>query len=96
MSEWKDALKKMYPAFDRSLIADERLFRFRNAQHIVGTDYDSKIVPYESPIKNVYISNFSQIYPDDRGTNYAVEEGNKVSALVLKALEKKSSTPNSR
>ena len=96
MSEWKDALKKMFPTFDGSLIADERLFRFRNAQHIVGTEYDGKIVPYESPIKNVYISNFSQIYPDDRGTNYAVEEGNKVSSLVLKSLEKKSSAAKAR
>jgi protoporphyrinogen oxidase len=86
MDEWKSALKYMYPEFDASKIVGEKLFRFRNAQHIVGTDYDGKIVPYESPLPNVYLSNFSQIYPDDRGTNYAVEEGGKVADLVAKAL----------
>lgn len=82
MNEWKVGLKKMFAHFDESKILEEKLFRFRDAQHIVGTDYIDKIPAYESPVKNVYLSNFSQIFPDDRGTNYAIEEGQKIAKLV--------------
>jgi len=34
----------------------------------------------------VYLANFSQIFPEDRGTNFAVREGNKVAELVGRGL----------
>lgn len=83
MNEWKGGLRKMFPHFDESKILEEKLFRFKDAQHIVGTDYASKIPDYQSPIPHVYLSNFSQIFPDDRGTNYAIEEGKKITKVVL-------------
>lgn len=83
MSEWKAGLKKMFAHFDKSQILEEKLFRFKDAQHIVGTDYIEKIPAYQSPVPNVYLSNFSQIFPDDRGTNYAIDEGKKIASLVL-------------
>ncbi len=86
MNEWKTGLKKMFAHFDESKILEEKLFRFKDAQHIVGIDYIDKIPAYESPVKNVYLSNFSQIFPDDRGTNYAIEEGKKIAELVRKNL----------
>jgi len=86
MDEWKAGLKKMFAHFDESKILEEKIFRFKDAQHIVGTDYIDKIPAYESPVKNVYLSNFSQIFPDDRGTNYAIEEGKKIAELVRKNL----------
>lgn len=86
MAEWKAGLKKMFVHFDESKILEEKLFRFKDAQHIVGTDYIDKIPAYESPVKNVYLSNFSQIFPDDRGTNYAIEEGKKIASLIMKNI----------
>ncbi len=82
MSEWKDGLKAMFPDFDETTILEEHLFRFKDAQHIVGTDYREKIPAYQSPVPHVYLSNFSQIFPDDRGTNYAIDEGKKVADIV--------------
>jgi protoporphyrinogen oxidase len=87
MSEWKAGLKSMFPHFDESQILEEKLFRFKDAQHIVGTDYIDKIPAYQSPVPHVFLSNFSQIFPDDRGTNYAIEEGKKVTGLVLKDIQ---------
>lgn len=86
MNEWKRGLKKMFPNFDQGKILEERLFRFKDAQHIVGIDYVEKIPAYQSPVPNVYLANFSQIFPDDRGTNYAIEEGKKVAGLVIKNI----------
>jgi hypothetical protein len=40
----------------------------------------------KTPCKNVYLSNFSQIFPMDRGTNYAVRDGKKVSQIIYNDL----------
>ena len=37
---------------------------------------------YETPVKNAYLANMSLVYPEDRGTNFAVDVGNKVARLV--------------
>lgn len=74
--------RRMFPSFDPSLVTQVRLFRLRNAQHVVDTEYPSRIPPCELPVPGVYLSNFSQIFPEDRGTNYAVREGRRVAALV--------------
>jgi protoporphyrinogen oxidase len=80
---WFDYLHKMLPNFDSNKVNEKFLFKARNAQHIVDLDYEAKIPDYVTPVKNVYLSNFSQIFPEDRGTNFAVREGRK----IVKVLE---------
>lgn len=75
---WFKSLSKIFPKFDKKLINEKHHFRFANAQHIVDGNYSKKIVDHRTPLKNVYLSNFSQIYPEDRGTNYAVREGESI------------------
>jgi protoporphyrinogen oxidase len=79
---WLDYLPRLYPAFDASRIGERHIFRFRAAQHIVDTGYEAKIPEYRTPLPGVYLANFSQIFPEDRGTNFAVREGEKIAALV--------------
>lgn len=81
---WFTALKQIFPQFKSSDINEKHHFRFANAQHIVDANYVSKIPNYTTPLPNVYLSNFSQIYPEDRGTNYAVREGEKIAELASK------------
>ena len=84
---WFDYLKKMFPAFDESRVDERHVFRFAAAQHIVDTAYEAKIPDYQTPLPGVFLSNFSQIFPEDRGTNFAVREGEKIAALVRKSLQ---------
>ena len=87
-SMWLKGLKDLFPDFDESLIDESHVFKFRNAQHIVDVGYqDNKLTTMETPIKNAYLSNFSQIFPQDRGTNYAVRDGEEVARLVDKKLK---------
>ena len=79
---WFSGVKKIFPDFKPSMVLSNNIFKFKNAQHIVDVDYEKKIPAYESPVPGVYLSNFSQIFPDDRGTNYAVAEGQKVSSMI--------------
>lgn len=83
---WFDALKVVFPDFSADAVREKHHFRFRNAQHIVGTDYEGKIPDHRTPLPGTYLCNFSQIYPEDRGTNYAVRDGERIAADVLADL----------
>lgn len=76
-------VQRVFPQFDCSKLTQTHLFRLRNAQHVVDCDYESKIPPYRSPVEGIYLANFSQIFPEDRGTNFAVREGRKIARMLL-------------
>jgi protoporphyrinogen oxidase len=86
VKNWLGYLPKMYPHFDVRQVVEKHLFRFRSGQHIVDTDYEAKIPAYQTPLPGVFLANFSQIFPEDRGTNFAVREGEKIADRVLKCL----------
>jgi len=73
-------LKKIFPEFNEKEIKQKYIFKFKNAQQVVTTNY---IVPPTKISEKLYKMNFAQIYPEDRGMNYAVREAIKVVALVL-------------
>lgn len=76
-----DYLKKINPDYAKNIIGSE-LFKAPFAQPIIPINY-SKILPsFITPLKNVYLANIEQVYPWDRGTNYAVELGIKVANLI--------------
>jgi protoporphyrinogen oxidase len=84
---WFGFLKKIYPQFDPARVVEKHLFKLKYAQHIVDTTYQSKIPDYKTPLPGVYLSNFSQVFPVDRGTNYAVREGLHVADLLLQEAQ---------
>jgi hypothetical protein len=48
----------------------------------VTLNYREKLPEHRTPLKNLYLANTSQIYPEDRGTNYSVRLGNQIADLV--------------
>jgi hypothetical protein len=43
----------------------------------------SKIVPgVTTPLDNFFISTMAQVYPEDRGTNYAIREGAAAAEVI--------------
>lgn len=83
---WFGYLPTMFPHFDPAAVRETHIFRFRAAQHIVDRHYDEKIPEYQTPLPGVYLANFSQVFPEDRGTNFAVVEGEKIAARVRRDL----------
>lgn len=79
-------LKRINPNFDRSWIEKWWVFRERAAQPIVTLNYSQKLPSHRTPLANLYLANTSQIYPEDRGTNYSVRLGNQISEIVLNDL----------
>lgn len=75
-------LQKMFPNFDRSWVKKHHLWRARWSQPVVEKEY-SKLIPDEaSPYDGLYICSMAQIYPEDRGTNYAIMKGRRVGRKV--------------
>ena len=79
-------LKRINPDFDESWITKWWVFRERAAQPIVTLNYREKLPDHRTPLKNLYLANTSQIYPEDRGTNYSVRLGNQIAELVSEDL----------
>lgn len=80
--EFLSYLQKLFPHFNRTHVTETRVFRLRNAQHVATCDYPSKIPEYETAIPGVFLANFSQVFPEDRGTSAAVREGKKVAGKL--------------
>jgi protoporphyrinogen oxidase len=85
---WWSYLMKMFHDFDPARVSERHVFRFQAAQHIVDTDYEKKIPGYRTPLPGVFLANFSQVFPEDRGTNYAVREGLKIAGMIRREAAK--------
>lgn len=80
-------IKKMFPYFKEDWIDNYYLWHARYAQPIITKNYSNYKPQYKTPIKGLYISSMAQIYPEDRGTNYAIREGQKVSKIILQDMK---------
>jgi hypothetical protein len=73
----------MFPALQRSWIQDFRIWSAEYAQPVTERGYSSYVPGRNTPYANTWISTMAQIYPEDRGTNYAIREGQATAALML-------------
>lgn len=77
------ALRRLNPDFDPSWVRRKWLFKAAYAQPVVPLNYSHHIPPLETPVPGLYFASMSQVYPWDRGTNYAVEIGQRVARRVM-------------
>ncbi len=76
-------IKRIIPAFDRDWINRFYVWRAPCAQPLVVRHYSDLIPAFETPLKNVFVCTMAQIYPEDRGTNYAIREGRAAGRRIL-------------
>ncbi len=80
------ALQRINPDFDRTWITGLHHFRAHYAQPIVLPGYRKLIPDFRAPVPGLYLCSMAQIYPEDRGQNYAVEYGQRVARTMLEDL----------
>lgn len=85
-------LKRMFPKMDRSWVLEHRVWRAEFAQPVTERNYAQYVPGRETPFVNASISTMAQIYPEDRGTNYAIREGREVAEHISKRLCMKNQT----
>lgn len=76
-------LQRMFPALTRDCMLRAHVWRADYAQPVVECNYAHLCPDVRTPLANFYIASMAQIYPQDRGTNYAVAQGRGVARVLL-------------
>ena len=82
LAEWLAALSKANAAYRPEWVRQSWLHREPYAQPVVPVNHSRNLPPLRTPLPGLFFASMSQVYPWDRGTNYAVELGRRVAAEV--------------
>jgi len=86
LDKFLPAIKRFNAQFDRSWVKDVWLWKTNYAQPVPPVNHSQNIPPLRTPVKGLYFASMSQVYPWDRGTNFAVEIGREVAKMVMEDL----------
>lgn len=79
------SLNRINPAFTPDWVRKTWLFRTTYAQPVPLVNHSRNIPPIQTPISGLFFASMSQVYPWDRGTNYAVEIARRAARMMLAA-----------
>lgn len=77
------SLKLMFPEFSNDWIVDYRIWRAHFAQPVTTLNYSQILPSVSTPYSNLYLLTMAQVYPEDRGTNYAIRNAEKLAVKLL-------------
>jgi protoporphyrinogen oxidase len=78
------ALGRFNPEFRPDWVRKSWLFRARYAQPVPLVNHSQHIPALRTPMPGLFLATMSQVYPWDRGTNYAVEIGRRAAGEMMK------------
>ena len=70
------------PRLDPGWVIGAHVWREPHAQPIVECGYQRMIPDTITPLKGLFLATMAQVYPEDRGTNYAIRLGREVALQV--------------
>ena len=79
-------LRRMFPDQTDKHVLAAHVWRARYAQPVVDRSYRRRIPGRRTPIENLYLATMAQVYPQDRGTNYAIRQGRDAARELAEAL----------
>ena len=83
LEKFLPSLSRFNPSFDRSWVKQHWVWRTEYAQPIPLVNHSRNIPAIKTPLSGLWLASMSQVYPWDRGTNYAVEIGRRVAKMVM-------------
>jgi protoporphyrinogen oxidase len=90
LKEFLPYIEKLNPNFRSHSSPSSRnslqsyLFTTPFAQPVHELNYSKRAPKLETPVNGLYLANLDSIYPWDRGTNYAVEMGQKAASRITR------------
>jgi protoporphyrinogen oxidase len=90
LERYTPSLRKVNPAFDRFWVKARWRFAEPAGQPVVTVGYSERIPPLSTGVPGLILANTTQIYPEDRGTNYAVRLGEDAVRELLSGLRSSS------
>jgi protoporphyrinogen oxidase len=82
LAEFMPHFAKFNPEFTPDWVTGAWVHKAKYAQPVPPVGYAALIPDVRTPLPGLYFASMSQVYPWDRGTNYAVEMGRKVAAMM--------------
>ena len=79
LDRYEPGLRRVNPAFGKDWVRERWLFREPAAQPIVTVGYRERMPPLATGVAGLVLANTTQVYPEDRGTNYAVRLGRQAA-----------------
>ncbi len=76
------AFQKFNPEFKREWINKIWVHKTNYAQPVPLVGHSKNIPDIKTPIEGLYFASMSQVYPWDRGTNFAVEIGRRAAGMM--------------
>lgn len=83
LERFTPALHRINPKFQKDWILKFWLHRTKYAQPVPELNHSQNIPAIKTPIDGLYFASMSQVYPWDRGTNFAVEIGRQAARLMI-------------
>ena len=83
LERFTPAFKKFNPEFERNWVKKIWVNKTNYAQPIPLVNHSKNIPAIQTPIDGLYFASMSQVYPWDRGTNFAVEIGRRAARMML-------------
>lgn len=77
------AFKRINPAFEKDWVKKVWVNKTNYAQPVPLVNHSKNIPAIQTPIDGLYFASMSQVYPWDRGTNFAVEIGRRAAKMML-------------
>ena len=83
LKKFLPSLKRINPDFEEDWVSDSWLFKTAYAQPIPLLEHSKNIPDIQTPIPGLFLASMSQVYPWDRGTNFAVRIGRQAAQLMM-------------
>ena len=80
-------LRRMFPDLTDDRLLAAHVWRARYAQPVVERGYRRLLPATRTPVPNLFLATMAQIYPEDRGTNYAIRQGRAVARAAAALLD---------
>jgi len=79
-------LRRMFPEFSETWVLGHYVWRAPYSQPVVVRHYGELVPPVRGPLAGLYIASMAQIYPEDRGVNYAIRDGRSAARLLAEQM----------
>ena len=83
LERFMPAFKRINPAFEKDWVKKVWVNKTNYAQPVPLVNHSKNIPAIQTPIEGLYFASMSQVYPWDRGTNFAVEIGRRAARMMF-------------
>jgi protoporphyrinogen oxidase len=83
IARYEPGLRRINPDFSVDWVKERWLFREPAAQPVVTVGYHERIPALDTGVPGLVLANTTQIYPEDRGTNYSVRLGDEAARALI-------------